>query len=263
MTITDAGGIRALWCGPHCHGSAFLAPAAVVGGETCVPGAIPEAAYHLGWILAVGSRPDGHVLMAGLGAGSGATALLHEFPLLRITVVEIDPEIVRLALRHFPLLRRYERDGRVTIVVADIRRYVGAGRPPPAERWSHVLLDAYRHSPTLLCPETLMTALRPSAEALWLNIVEDEDPAAQVRRWSALLREAGWEPRAVMPIVCLESGEECHSGNVLLGTERIDPAAAVARVPFRGDIHRHAEQARQAYLATCDLLEALPPEDAR
>ncbi len=254
VTIADLDGSRFLWCGTLCHGSSYLEPAAVIAGDRFVPGAVPEASYHVGWLLAVCAHPAGEVLMAGLGAGAGVTALLHEFPDLRLCVVEIDAEVIRLARRHFPLLGRYERDGRLSILHDDIARVVSSARSGGSPRWSIALLDAYRFSAKLYCPATLLSDLRQQADAIWLNLVDEERLMPQVRRSAAALVSAGWAVRTVMPILSSHHGTTYRSGNVLIGSSAIDEAAAQAYTPFSGIEHAHAQQARSIYLATWEHL---------
>lgn len=77
-----------------------------------------------------------NVLEIGLGGGRTAS-YLHDFvPGATITCVELDPEVIALARRHFdiretPRLRLVERDGRI---------YTRATR----ERFDIILVDAYR-----------------------------------------------------------------------------------------------------------------------
>ncbi len=239
LTVTDAGGLRGLFCGADCHGTAWLEPAVTVAGEYYRPGPIPEADYLLAWLLAASPDPAGHVLMAGLGSGVGPIALAWAYPELRITVAEIDPAIIALAREHFPLLRAYERSGRLTIIARDILDVVWA---PGAAQWSLACLDAYQEQERFYCPGPLLQGLHGRADAVWLNILEVVDLRATCAYGEALL-SAGWEPSCVLPIP--EPGGGPHFGNVLLGTQRPATAALMNFTPFAGLEHPRADAAHR------------------
>lgn len=73
--------------------------------------------YHLAWVF----NPDiKKVLMIGLGAGVAPQLFLANYPDIKVTSVEIDPEVVRVAYDYFFL----PRDPRHEIVVVDGRKYI-------------------------------------------------------------------------------------------------------------------------------------------
>ncbi|HRP69746.1 MAG TPA: fused MFS/spermidine synthase [Turneriella sp.] len=83
-----------------------------------------EWVYSYMYLLSLGvlahERLDGQVpqqvLLIGLGGGSFADFLAEVFPLWQITVVELNPAVIRLAKKYFPLsekIRIVEGDGRV------------------------------------------------------------------------------------------------------------------------------------------------------
>jgi spermidine synthase len=81
-------------------------------------------------------RPDAKkVLIVGLGGGSIPKKLQKEFPSMEIDVVEIDPEVVRIARSHFNVretknLRLHAQDGRMFLT-----------RTP--HQYDVIMLDAY------------------------------------------------------------------------------------------------------------------------
>lgn len=83
------------------------------------PGPVTEAPYQLAWLMAGWRNPKAKALMLGMGCGSGAIGLLYHFPDLTLDVIEVDPLVVDMALRYFPLVRRYQQQQRLRIVVAD------------------------------------------------------------------------------------------------------------------------------------------------
>lgn len=238
LSVCDAGGIRSLSCTWACHGSAWIEPAVEIGGVRFQPGPLPESLYLLSWLLAAAARPDGHVLMAGLGPGVGPIALAWAFPDLRITVVEIDPAMITLARRHFPLLAHYEALGRIRIVQQDIVEHVWQANDAD---WSIACLDAYQDTTSLYSPTALLQALHGRADAVWMNILE-ANGFEVTRRYADTLIDTGWQPECVMPVHDHADGVMC--GNVLLGTVPLDQQALSGFAPFAGIDHPFAVRAQ-------------------
>jgi hypothetical protein len=258
LSVSDHGGVRTLSCSGICHGSMWLDPPAVIDGMIYRPGPIPEAEYLLGWLLAAAARPDGHVLMAGLGSGAGPIALAWAFPELRITVAEIDPAVVELARRHFPLLPYYEQQGRIRVVTQDI---VELAWTSTTNDWSLACLDAFENGSHLHCPPALLQALHGRAEALWLNVLE-VDNYRQTRRYADLLIDCGWEPTAVMAIVEPAGGGLMY-GNVLLGTQPLALERLRNFAPFTALDHRQSQATHaelRSLIARTKPWESVAPE---
>ena len=96
-----------------------------------------EVAYTrcmMGFLL-FRDEPD-EVLMVGLGGGSLAKFCHHRLPECRITVVEVNPQVVTVA-RHYFLLP--EDDARLTVVVGDAADYLANMR----RRCDVILVDGY------------------------------------------------------------------------------------------------------------------------
>jgi spermidine synthase len=98
--------------------------------------------------LGVVARPKPErVLFIGLGGGSAPKKFLNDYPSIKqIDVVEIDPEVVRVAYDFFdlpddPKLRVLVEDGRLLITKKG--RDVAAGRTAP---YDIVIIDAYSES---------------------------------------------------------------------------------------------------------------------
>lgn len=75
-------------------------------------------------------------MMMGLGGGQISNYLFERFPELEIDAVDIDPEVVRLALKYFgvPQHPRYRTH------VGDGRLFIENAREP----WDQIMLDAFR-----------------------------------------------------------------------------------------------------------------------
>lgn len=86
--------------------------------------------------LALAVRPRARsALVVGLGGGVLPARMRADYPDMRVDVVELDPEVVRLARRYFGL----ETDDRLQVHVAEGRDFLDRA---PA-RWEALVLDAY------------------------------------------------------------------------------------------------------------------------
>jgi spermidine synthase len=79
------------------------------------------------------TREPVRCLMVGLGGGSFADFLAETFPDWHIRIVEIDPVVIKLARRYFPIHPRIE------IVQADGRAYLQKS----AEKYDIIVMDAF------------------------------------------------------------------------------------------------------------------------
>lgn len=103
------------------------------------PSAIAASPYFYGFVIPAWHFSTSHGLMLGLGAGIGATLLLTLFPALSLTVVEIDPQVIDLSRRYFPLVSFYENQGRLRIIQQDAREYLSREN----QAFSFALLDIF------------------------------------------------------------------------------------------------------------------------
>ena len=76
-----------------------------------------------------------NVLFIGLGAGSAPKRMWRDFPTLDIDVVEIDPEVARVARRYFS----FPRHPRLQVHVEDGRRFLTRND----RRWDVIAIDAF------------------------------------------------------------------------------------------------------------------------
>jgi len=95
-----------------------------------------ELPYARSMMAGLAVRPDPRrVLIVGLGGGTIPNFLRKHYPQATIDVVDIDPEVVRVAERFFGL----RRDEHLRAFVADGRRFVEQVRQP----YDMIFLDAY------------------------------------------------------------------------------------------------------------------------
>jgi spermidine synthase len=84
--------------------------------------------------LALVESPQ-RILVVGLGGGTIPNFLHHHYPETTIDVVDIDPEVVRIAREFFG----FRPDARLRVHVADGRQFIEQANPP----YDLILLDAY------------------------------------------------------------------------------------------------------------------------
>jgi spermidine synthase len=87
--------------------------------------------------LLEGLRPDS-VLVLGGGAFTLPTALLHEFPELRLDVVELDGELVAIAKEYFD----FQPTSRTDVHVGDARKFIGQTH----RKYDAVIVDVFSHA---------------------------------------------------------------------------------------------------------------------
>ena len=92
--------------------------------------------FHLPLLLAEDTSDVERVLFVGGGGFTGPKRFVHEYPNVTVDVVEIDPEVVRVAKEYFAV----EASERLNIYREDGRRYL---RETDTE-YDLIVLDAYR-----------------------------------------------------------------------------------------------------------------------
>ena len=105
--------------------------------------------------LALSRKPPQRILVVGLGGGSLPVFLHRAYPEVRIDVVEIDPEVVRVAKRYFDVAE----DARLRIHVADGRRFI---EQSAAASYDIVILDAFgaKEVPAHLSTQEFLLSVR-------------------------------------------------------------------------------------------------------
>lgn len=169
ISFSGAGVARCLLLRGQVQGGSLLEPpAADVDPALPVdaPGPCAESPYTLGWLLAGIEKPNGSGVMVGLGSGAGAVQLIHNFPQIDLTIVEIDPVIVQVALDTYPLLEFYMDRGRIQIEIGDACQYL-AGR---YEVWDYGFADGYTGSTKLVTD--YLPALCDRADTIFVNAID-------------------------------------------------------------------------------------------
>ncbi len=188
-------------------------------------------------------------LMIGLGGGSFADFLADSFPQWQIRVVEIDPAIIRLSRKYFPLNRRLE------IIQADGRAFLTKAR----EKYDVIIMDAFGETfipPALYTFEffTLMkNRLQPKGMVLmnaWENSALDQRERATLAR----VFEKGFY---------LHHPHERPGNRIyLLGAEMDSEQVVKQRIAENFAKHRFPGEAPQAVLLEMQNLHSARPAAA-
>ena len=163
VEVSESGGVRLLHLGGHAIQSAI---------RLASPDRL-ELAYTRAMMAFLLFAPAPHeLLMIGLGGGSIARFAHARLPRTRVTVVEINPEVVAAARSFFGLP---PDEGRVKVLVADGAAYV----PASPAAYDVLLLDAFedgrsvRQLATQGFYDACRDALRPDG-ILVVNFIADE-----------------------------------------------------------------------------------------
>ena len=185
--------------------------------------------FHLGLAYNAGARD---VLFIGLGAGSSQKRMLREFPDLRLTTVELDPEVVDVAYRWFAL----PRSPATRVEVGDGRRFL----VDDAARWDVIVVDAFfadaipAHLVTQEFLELARSRLAPG------GVIVTNAIGALAGPGSRLFRSIYKTYRSVFPTVLVhptildgDAGDEAFRNLILIATEKAPhpgcPGRAVGR----------------------------------
>ncbi len=176
IEVVDSFPWRKVFACGKLQGSLSLVPPADRSYPDCAPGPGPvtDISYQLAWLMAGANHPRGVGLMLGLGAGSGAVALLHHFPHLSLRVVEIDPAMIAAARDYFPLVGYFERNGRLEIIQQEATEHL----QETTAAYDFVLVDiaidggAAQHP--ILSSSFCESVTRVSDE-IWINALASRD----------------------------------------------------------------------------------------
>jgi len=167
IEIVDAEDARYLLLSGQIQGGSFHHPSA----QSTVPGlrgvgAVAASSYMAGWLLAGAMHPAASVVCVGLGSGAGIIQLLACCPSVDVTVVEIDPVMVEVARKAFPLLQYYEMVGRLNIATADAKDYLDS-----EDMFDVGLADAYDGT-SYNIKDSYMPALFSRCKHVYANVID-------------------------------------------------------------------------------------------
>lgn len=186
IKVIDTPQARRMIINNTVQGAFFHAPCAseLYSDVSRGPGPVIEAPYQLAWLMAGLRYQSSKALMLGMGCGSGAVCLLYHFPGIALDVVEIDPVVVRSAIRHFPLVRYYQEQKRLRIVTADAFDYVFNLERSYAFVLIDLVIDQYKTNWDGAL-DSFITPILTATSEIWLNTIDSIDSESFFRRISS------------------------------------------------------------------------------
>jgi hypothetical protein len=232
LIVEDRNGVRYLTLNGQVQGGAYLKPGAdVVRAGLRGPGPIPASSYTAGWLIAGAVNPKAKVLMVGLGSGTGAVAMLYNFPGVTIDVVEVDPVMVEHALEWFPLTAHYVETGRLRIHVADAKDFVSQQEN---KKWDLLLSDGYtggNHLAVGARDHNFYHDAHRCCGEIWLNWIGVPNGFRMMKEFDALHAE-GWSPETTFIPGLKPYPDLSRPRNWILTSEIPDAEAVDAFRPF-------------------------------
>ena len=175
------------------------------------------------------------VLFIGLGGGTAVKRMWRDFPALQLHVVELDPDVVRVAEQWFEL----PTDPRLEVTTQDGRRFLQTND----ERWDLIVVDAYFadsipfHLATAQFLELARSRLTPG------GVVVSNVIGGITGDGSKLLRSMTKTYQAVFPTVALHPvGGDGYGNVIFVATDGALPAESVLEENW-GRIRAGAPQA--------------------
>ncbi len=168
ITVLDINGCRRLYIKNQQQGASALTPSSKVVSKELEegPGPVGDSAYFNGLVLAGMNNPDDSILVIGLGSGGGIVSLLYNCPNIDVTVLEIDPAMIDIATKYFPLLNYYIDQGRLNIINIDAKTYLSSNE----EEWALSFADAYIGTNETV--QDYLPALIAKSETIYLNVID-------------------------------------------------------------------------------------------
>ena len=246
VRVVDTQKSRKLIVGAMVQGGCFLEPSAtsIYSDAPSGPGPVFELGYQVAWLAAGRRHPEGYGLMLGLGCGAGVVALLHHFPGLHVDAVEIDPMMASLAREYFPLVRYFERQGRLGIIVEDAMGFLTS----TSRTYDFVLADIAtdsRQDGTPSSSSPFVERILAVTSEVWFNAISSLD-------FPALHRLLGRFDECDSPVKMLMSTERISAWlpirrNWILSTADIDMDDLRALTPYPEVDGDNVSMVRHAY----------------
>lgn len=241
IEVRDEAQRRTLYLQNQPQGASYLRPSAQVvnpGFPPGEPGPVSSAAYALGWLVGAVHNPCASVLMIGLGSGAGAVQLLYNFPDVDVTVVEIDPVMVQMAIDHYPLITYYMDLGRLNIVIEDANDYLRG----KLDQWDYGCADAFTGKSATV--DSFLPRMCRRCDEVYINII-DRLAGPSMESVINQLGEGGREVAEVFKAVRPEYyGAFSAQSNWIATTQEPDFPALASFAPFCDIDDAHAHESR-------------------
>jgi hypothetical protein len=175
----------------------------IPGAKLEGPGVIPQGApIHMFLLGLLGKSPAleaPRILIIGLGSGAGIGTIITHYPKSSTDIVEIDPLVIDISRRNFPLLRLLESSNNLRLHHADGRSFVRSSKD---QSYDLIILDAFSGGSLpghLLTTEYLVDCkrlLKPSGRIHMNLITSIEGKGALLPQAMGTLVSAGLHPAA-------------------------------------------------------------------
>ena len=224
VKVIDTAESRTLWIDNQLQGNVCKKPAANEWEPTCRtgPGFLPNNFFAVGFLLVGCKLPHSSGLVLGLGCGAGLVMNLACFPQMRLTVVEIDPVIIRLCLTFFPLVQHYIDAGRLEIVEADAEAFLFYNW----KQFDFIQFDMYQGKDEC-CSQygsvEFVKLMKKNAPLLFANIIGKLDEP-HLHRVLAAFDEAGEPIHTLYPNLPIDEKETNYKNWLGLNQEVVIPA---------------------------------------
>ena len=240
ISLKDTPDARQLLMNNQVQGAAFFnPPASVVDQDLIGPGPIPACRYMAGWLAAAALEPFASAVMVGLGSGAGAVAYLHESN-ADLTVVEIEPDVIILAEKGFPLLKYYQDIGRLNIIAGKAEDVLNG-----EEIYDVGMCDAYTGENALV--EAVLMPTLNSCKTFWCNYISVYGDKDQMQLLTELAM-TGKPATGLFAASGLVHGiATCMLSNWVVTNADLNSEVLDAYQPFEKFDDASAEWIRQAY----------------
>ncbi|KAJ1470250.1 S-adenosyl-L-methionine-dependent methyltransferase [Baffinella frigidus] len=217
--VYDMGGVRALKFGAM-GDSVARQSSAVIGDPDLFT--LPIHCHIAAALLVFAKKPPRRVLMFGMGGGALHAFVQKHFLEAQLDVVDLEPEVVRLALDHFNV----KRGPNFNVTIQDGRKWVD-GLPreglADARRYDIIVQDACAGHPCSLVTAEAIAALRDRAlspngvlvqnlfgvEPDVIRTFQDAFSAAQGR--ALYILDSGYSSKALICLRTSESGPDARA----------------------------------------------------
>lgn len=229
IEVKDEADARNLYLNGQRQGGSYFEPSAYRADESLSqddPGPCANSAYAMGWLLGALMNPQGNALMVGLGSGAGAVQMLFNFPNVHLTIVEIDPEMVRLALAAYPLLDHLMDKGCLDIVIEDATEYLTRRY----DKWDVGFADAFTGEADL--KDDYLDLLCDRCDHVYLNCIDVMGGDAMKRHVTKLMKKGKEVADIIQALPTSAPPNYSGSSNYIITTQEPDWKAAHEFLPF-------------------------------
>ncbi|NER35339.1 MAG: tetratricopeptide repeat protein [Oscillatoria sp. SIO1A7] len=244
IKIIDDSETRSLWIEAQLQGRVYKQPGANEweSASRSGPGPISNNFFAAGFLLVGCLQPEASGLVLGLGCGAGIAMSLACFPNLHLTVVEVDPTILRLCLTFFPMVQHYIDAGRLEIVQAEAEEFLREND----RSFDFLQCDVYEgrsQLPPLFASKEAIQRLTATAPLIFANIIAQLNEP-HLHRVLAAFDAAGKPFRMLYPSKDIASAEATPINWLALTQEATISADFV---PFAGQTGVEVETVRRNF----------------